>query len=124
MRKCFIVALVFAIAGCASGADEIAAGSRFGVEFSGSITPETIRIECSAPDFEKPAAWVDECNALASRFLGRLVAAGRLDEFAEPPFGMAGEAMKKLWSGVAETSARAEIRSLTLSREIERAPAE
>ena len=96
--KIVLPAILFATlaTGCASTvAHQV--GAQFGVEFSAQQRADRLTIECSPPSWKVPADWVDECNSIATLFLLRQLGEGRIDDFSEPPFGMAGQAVRRSW---------------------------
>lgn len=119
------VALCAVLAGCASTNPEtVLTGERYDVEFSVSQTPTTLEMECAPPSIRSAREWVDECNAIARKYLGTLVASGRIADFPEPPFGQAGQSIKGIWSDIAKndgaiSGSQAKISGFTLGREME-----
>lgn len=118
-----ISALVLTLAACASTERSTTTGQSHAVTFSTEKSPKSVSIECGPPSPNVTAGWVDECNELARRFLGQLVATGRLSTLPEPPFGEAGRAVKSAWRQVREMDGAIDIESLRLRREIDLTPA-
>lgn len=114
LTAALLATLIFA--GCASSGTELV-GERYGVKFSARETAGKLKIECEPPATEVPAQWVDECERLATQHLMRMVGEGRLSDFPEPPFGMAGDAARELWES-AETGAT-QVIGTAISREID-----
>lgn len=98
-----LVVLCSVLAGCASNnAGTKLTGDRYDVVFSTQETAKSLEIECAPPSTSVPKEWIDECNAIARRYLGTLVARGRIADFPDPAFGQAGQAMKGIWAGLAK----------------------
>jgi hypothetical protein len=123
--KWLLVALCAVLAGCASNdAGTVLIGTDYGVEFSIEENTRALEIECAPPSIRVAGEWVDECNAIARRFLGSLVASGRISDFPDPAFGQAGRAMKSIWAGLVKNDGAIEgsgtkVAGFQLRREME-----
>lgn len=116
LRSTSAVLAILLVAGCASTGTEWV-GERYGVKFTARETAGMLKIECEPPAAAVPAQWVGECDRLASRHLMQMVAEGRLSDFPEPPFGMAGDAARELWE--AAEPGRTQMTGTAISREID-----
>jgi hypothetical protein len=123
-RWSLVPAVTLALVACASTERSVTTGPRHGAEFLAEISPESVSIACKPPSGNATAGWVDECNELARRFLGQMVATGRLSTLPDPPFGQAAQAVKSAWRRVQEMDGVIDVGSMTISRDIELTPAE
>ncbi|MBL36831.1 MAG: hypothetical protein CMP07_00310 [Xanthomonadales bacterium] len=114
--KWILFAMCAGLAGCASNnAGTELTGERYDVTFSARETTGTLELECAPPSMRVPEEWIDECNAIARRYLGTLVARGRISDFPDPPFGQAGQAMKGIWAGLAKSESAAEDSGMAIT---------